>query len=70
MEGDCCACKVPTLGAARLFARSPVKEVPLFDAAKLGRACARVRACVCGVCKSEKRERERERVFLLQIQLR
>ncbi|KAK9535262.1 hypothetical protein VZT92_007653 [Zoarces viviparus] len=26
LEGDCCACKVPTLGAARVCARSPVKR--------------------------------------------
>lgn len=61
LEGDCCACKVPTLGAARLCARSPVKEVPLFDAAKSGRACARASAYVFE-CVFE-RERERRRAF-------
>lgn len=45
LEGDCCACKVPTLGAARLRATSPENEVPLFDAAEVG--CAPVCVCVC-----------------------
>lgn len=62
LEGDCCACKVPTLGAARLCARSPVKEVPLFDAAKSGRACARASASVFECVFERERERETERV--------